>query len=333
MRKVSNLDKPAEICYNKDVKKYLHSLASVFLYHCKDSMESLRKSLRGGETMAIYLVDYENVYIEGLTGIEQLTEEDTLHIFYTQNRCGLTFGLYRQLIACKAKVELDEVSVSVKNGDPVKNALDIQLMMFAGFLIGSKSTEALYIVSKDKDFLLGTDFYRNYIPDAEAVFQVIPSIAASMEQPETERENPPAYDAFLTSLQEQIVQEAPAESFAMLCNRYAVPAAEEELPVPMEMPEEVLAAPMQTQEIVQELPSPIFTVQYSNTVRNLLGKNADEEAVSRVCEIIYTSDDLVSFNNALARYYRDGQRTKQVYHKFKPKFENLRHLSRVVRKG
>lgn len=281
--------------------------------------------------MAIYLVDYENVYIEGLTGIEQLTEEDTLHIFYTQNRCGLTFGLYRQLIACKAKVELDEVSVSVKNGDPVKNALDIQLMMFAGFLIGSKSTEALYIVSKDKDFLLGTDFYRNYIPDAEAVFQVVPSIAASMEQPETERENPPAYDEFLTSLQEQITGEAPEESFAMLCNRYAVPA--EELPVPMAMPEEVFAAPVQTQEIVQDLPAPIFTVQYSNTVRNLLGKNADEEAVSKVCEIIYASDDLVSFNNALARYYRDGQRTKQVYHKFKPKFENLRHLSRVVRKG
>ena len=48
--------------------------------------------------MAIYLVDYENVYIEGLTGMEQLTEEDTLHIFYTHNRCGLTFGLYEQLL-------------------------------------------------------------------------------------------------------------------------------------------------------------------------------------------------------------------------------------------
>ena len=34
--------------------------------------------------MAIYLVDYENVYIEGLQGIGQLTDADTLHIFYTQ---------------------------------------------------------------------------------------------------------------------------------------------------------------------------------------------------------------------------------------------------------
>ena len=78
--------------------------------------------------MAIYLVDYENVYIDGLQGIDQLTEEDTLHIFYTQNRCGLTFGLYEQLISCKAQVKLNEVSVSRKNGDPGKNALDIQLI-------------------------------------------------------------------------------------------------------------------------------------------------------------------------------------------------------------
>ncbi|MBE6850971.1 MAG: hypothetical protein E7504_04415 [Ruminococcus sp.] len=285
--------------------------------------------------MAIYLVDYENVYIEGLTGIEQLTEEDTLHIFYTQNRCGLTFGLYRQLIACKAKVELDEVSVSIKNGDPVKNALDIQLMMFAGFLIGSKSTDALYIVSKDKDFLLGTDFYRNYIPEGETGFRVVPSIAASMEEPvqeaETASAGTAAYDAFLTNLQAQITEESPTESFAMLCDRYAVPTEQEELSIPMALPEETFAVPMQTAPLPEA--APLFTVQYCNTVRNLLGKNADEETVSRVCEIIYASDDLVAFNNALARYYRDGQRTKQVYHKFKPKFENLRHLSRVVRKG
>ncbi len=285
--------------------------------------------------MAIYLVDYENVYIEGLTGIEQLTEEDTLHIFYTQNRCGLTFGLYRQLIDCKARVELDEVSVSPKHNEPVKNALDIQLMMFAGFLIGSKSTDKLYIVSKDKDFLLGMDFYKTYIPDGEAAFQVIPSIAASMEEPEQEPEpvSTAAYDAFVTNLQAQMAEEVQTESFAMLCDRYAVPVQQEETPVPVAVPEGMFAVPMQAAVLPEETAAPFFTVQYCNTVRNLLGKNADEETVSRVCEIIYASDDLVAFNNALARYYRDGQRTKQVYHKFKPKFENLRHLSRVVRKG
>ena len=113
--------------------------------------------------MAIYLVDYENVYIEGLQGVESLTEADRLHIFYTQNRCGLTFGLYEQLISCRAQVQLNEVAVSLKNSDPVKNALDIQLMMFAGYLIGTRQSDAIYIVSRDKDFLLGTEFFQRFI--------------------------------------------------------------------------------------------------------------------------------------------------------------------------
>ena len=45
--------------------------------------------------MATYLIDYENVYIEGLTGLEYLTKRDEVVIFYTQNRCGLTFELHQ----------------------------------------------------------------------------------------------------------------------------------------------------------------------------------------------------------------------------------------------
>ena len=77
----------------------------------------------------------------------------------------------------------------------------------------------------------------------------------------------------------------------------------------------------------------MFTVQYHNTVRNLLGKNTDEDTVNRVCEIISGSENLVDLNNGLAKLYRDGERAKTAYHKFKPKFEDLRHLSRVRNKG
>ncbi len=266
--------------------------------------------------MAIYLVDYENVYIEGLQGIELLTEADTLHIFYTQNRCGLTFGLYEQLLACRAKVELNEVDVSPKNSDPVKNALDIQLMMFMGYLIGSKRAEQLYIVSRDKDFTLGTAFYERFIRDEQIELRIVPDIAASFRSEEPEPEEAPA--AAPQEPWEQLVetlQSPAAPSFAQIVDRYAsnVPQPAADIPAPEE--------------------APLFTVQYYNTVRNLLGKNTDAETVSRVCEMISVSDTLVDFNNALARFYRDGQRAKVVYHKFKPRFEDLRHLSRAGRKG
>ncbi|MDE5564654.1 MAG: hypothetical protein K2I93_05825 [Oscillospiraceae bacterium] len=287
--------------------------------------------------MAIYLVDYENVYIDGLQGIDQLTEEDTLHIFYTQNRCGLTFGLYEQLISCKAKVELNEVSVSLKNGDPVKNALDIQLMMFVGYLIGSKRSEQLYVVSKDKDFLLGSSFFERFINDEAISLRLIPDITASFrtEEPETscipdepEIQDAPmtepepiaqSYQSFVAALENQFTP-----SFAQFCDQYARQSE----------PAESLVQSVQSflTDSEPEEPTSVFTVQYYNTVRNLLGKNTDDETITRVCEMISDSETLLDFNNALARFYRDGQRAKTVYHKFKPRFENLRHLSRAGRK-
>ncbi|MDE5791996.1 MAG: hypothetical protein K2H66_00555, partial [Oscillospiraceae bacterium] len=82
--------------------------------------------------MAVYLIDYENVYVDGLQGIENLTTQDSVYIFYTQNRCNLTFQLYEKLITCQASIYLREVSFSLKSGDPIKNALDMQLIMFTG---------------------------------------------------------------------------------------------------------------------------------------------------------------------------------------------------------
>ncbi len=293
--------------------------------------------------MAIYLVDYENVYIEGLSGMEMLTEEDKLHIFYTHNRCGLTFGLYEQLIACKAEIKLNEVSVSPRNGDPVKNALDLQLMMYTGFLIGQKATDKLYIVSKDKDFLLGMDFFTHYISESGLELTLIPTIADAFRQPEPEAEPEEAASEPATTASpetdaeaqlQRLVQEyegqygsfvrtlrEPNASFAQFCDQYAKPAASTSEPDTL------------TAMLMEEQASPLYSVQYHNTVRNLLGKNTDEETVCRVCDMIRTSEDLVSFNNALARYYKDGQQTKTIYHKFKPQFEALRHLSKARRKG
>lgn len=278
--------------------------------------------------MSIYLVDYENVYIEGLQGLDRLGEEDTLHIFYTQNRCGLTFHLYEQLTHCRAHVQLNEVSVSLKNSDPVKNALDIQLMMFTGYLIGTKQTDHLYIVSKDKDFQLGTEFFKRFIHDDAIDLRIVPSIEASLLDKPKETQKAVEeletltkdydYPEFLGAVQRQL--DGGIESFAALCDQYAKPGniVLSGLPEASDEPEEAV---------------PMFTVQYHNTVRNLLGRSTDEETVSRMCEIISAADTLVDLNNGLARFYRDGDRAKNMYHKFKPRFEDLRHLSRARNKG
>ena len=35
--------------------------------------------------MAIYLIDYENVNMDGLNGIQDLSETDQVYIFYSDN--------------------------------------------------------------------------------------------------------------------------------------------------------------------------------------------------------------------------------------------------------
>ena len=46
----------------------------------------------GGQDMATYLVDYENVHHSGLLGIEALSEEDNIVVFYSDN--GETIPIY-----------------------------------------------------------------------------------------------------------------------------------------------------------------------------------------------------------------------------------------------
>jgi len=243
--------------------------------------------------MAVYLIDYENVYIDGLQGIEKLTEQDSVYIFYTQNRCGLTFGLYQQLISCKAEIHLNEVAMSLKNNDPVKNALDIQLMMFLGYVIGQKQHHEIYIISKDKDFRLGLEFYQKYIQDEEIKLKIRSSVENSFQ--EEASQVPEAYENFVASLRESVSQG-------------------------IFMPEAFDSLPEQNPEKSENC--------YHRQVREMLGKNADQKTVRNICEIIAHADTLTDLNNGLARTYHDGQKVKELYHKCKPRFELLRKLSR-----
>ena len=54
--------------------------------------------------MAVYMIDYENVSVSGLAGLEQLTVNDIVYIFYTENADRLTFDAHRKLLECSAQI-------------------------------------------------------------------------------------------------------------------------------------------------------------------------------------------------------------------------------------
>ena len=98
--------------------------------------------------MRFYLIDFENVSDAGLNGFFQLTQEDAVDVFYTQNsnRIGMEFLNAYLKTGCDARLSLHKVA-------PGNQALDLQLASFLGSLIADNREDcAYYIISKDKGF-------------------------------------------------------------------------------------------------------------------------------------------------------------------------------------
>ena len=104
--------------------------------------------------MRYYFIDYENVHQSGLNGIEKLTENDKLIIFYTTNAETLTFSLYEKLILCKAEIQLYKVQCGGKN------ALDFQLATFLGYILGQNTDIDCHIISNDKGYEYVRSFWK-----------------------------------------------------------------------------------------------------------------------------------------------------------------------------
>ena len=105
--------------------------------------------------MAIYLIDYENT--KNLQGINNLTAEDCVIIFYSSKANSLSFDVHKEILSSKAKVEYKFVDVGSQN------ALDFQLCSYLGYLIKqNENTECkIFIISKDKGFAFVSSFWKN----------------------------------------------------------------------------------------------------------------------------------------------------------------------------
>ncbi|MCM1529916.1 MAG: PIN domain-containing protein [Alistipes sp.] len=119
--------------------------------------------------MAYYLVDYENVNVNGMNGIKKLAENDSLVIFYSENASTMTFGLHKRLNESKAVIEYCNV------GAGTKNALDFQLASYLGYLIGKcpePQNEKFYIISKDNGFQILQKYWSRFKVNISVISQI-----------------------------------------------------------------------------------------------------------------------------------------------------------------
>ncbi len=249
-----------------------------------------------------YLVDFENVADAGLEGFFQLTEEDTVYLFYSPKSNRINIDFVQKLLDGKAKAELRLLSVASGN-----QALDLQLASFLGSLVMQGNTESVYtIVSRDKGFACLRSFWGNHagklnidqagrIADARTV-----QIPASEPKPEKlPAEDKPAIEA---------VETAPEPK------QETLPATEEKAaPVPEE-PEEPETVKKPAQPAAERKPVPPKKPQPTGEYQVSRDKHALNTAVQQSLSKAKYEDRIISpVASLVSKAFGDKKIRQTVY--------------------
>ena len=290
--------------------------------------------------MAYYLIDFENVKSRGMEGVELLTEEDTVCIFYSDNADSMTFDLHRKLNETKANIIYHKVAVGTKN------ALDFQLATYLGYLICEQQREGIhpnyFIVTKDNGFTSLMVYWK-----AQGVpVRIIRNLLWG--------KNPVAEQNLLTE------EEQEAETVVTT----AEDVAEQPQPIPPEPVEETKESAQPEPETVDEPAQPVKkpSRKKSNTRKKSVAKTDDKTAEKKAAEKkptekkpaekkpaekkpaeepdeltlavekVLTDQTIVpqvvkfirqyktkqGINNALNKEFKDSKRTSEIYSAIKP---------------
>ncbi len=125
----------------------------------------------------IFLVDGDNNIGTGLTGIDMLSEQDTVLVFYQKEK-GLPLSRIQKLCApSKADVQYIE---SVRGG---KNSIDFQIITELGVLVGRREADYAYVISQDKGYAASIDALRARYASAFQEVDLRPSIESCLHLP------------------------------------------------------------------------------------------------------------------------------------------------------
>lgn len=90
-----------------------------------------------------------------MSGIERLTSNDAILIFYTDKANTMTFALHESINHSPARVEYFKVA----NG--ARNSLDFQLVSYLGYIIAKNEGEKYVIITNDEGFATTANFWVN----------------------------------------------------------------------------------------------------------------------------------------------------------------------------
>lgn len=166
-----------------------------------------------------YLIDYENVSSDGLSGCDKLSKTDHIIIFFTKNAKKIDMSE----IANHGEAELDMIEVPAG-----RQSADIHIGSYMGYLTGINNNKdcSIVIISKDTDFDNVIKFWKEKtgIKSSRAQqIKVSTSKAAIAKQAtSTKKTNTKKSGAEKTKLNQEVMQKVRAAGFdAAVSNRVA----------------------------------------------------------------------------------------------------------------
>ena len=103
-----------------------------------------RNEGNGGVIMATFYIDYENVHNAGLKGLELLSKDDYVYIFYSEH--ANTFNVQSMKLALQSVCGIEFVEATIG----IPNAMDFQIVTMVYATVDTDDCH--YIISKDRGF-------------------------------------------------------------------------------------------------------------------------------------------------------------------------------------
>lgn len=301
--------------------------------------------------MAYYLIDFENVKSRGMEGVELLTKEDTVCIFYSDNADSMTFDLHRKLNETKANIIYHKVAVGTKN------ALDFQLATYLGYLICGQQNEGIhpnyFIVTKDNGFTSLMVYWKaqgvpvriirnllwgknpvaeqNLLIEEEQETETAVTTAEDVtEQPTTEEEQTQPIQPERVDAPEEPVQPEPEKADAPEESAQPEPETVDESAQPVKKPsrkknntrkKSAAKTDDKTEEKkpAEKKPAEKKSAEEPDELTLAVEKVlTDQTIVPQVVKFIRQYKTKQGINNALNKEFKDSKRTSEIYSAIKP---------------
>ena len=126
----------------------------------------------------LFLIDYENVSYSGLRGVELLSQQDNLTIFYSQSSRKIERDTFQKIIATHCSFDIQKLKA------PGKNALDFMIITHIHSLFNNGGNDPIIIVSKDKGYNVVRQYWEARGKKIYIRPNIFAGIVASNEQSE-----------------------------------------------------------------------------------------------------------------------------------------------------